>query len=941
MRPPRPSLLRLRADILSYTMTLPAASRRTAQPIAPVLIVRQTGALWLSAEGEIERIGPEQAARRVAAQPPILVHMPATARRLGRDPFAAFDLLELFAFVHPARFCLPTPHGLIDAVGLPAAADVEGEVLGLLKATGRLLAALADPARRPDPNIARIASTMTRAGWSWGPAVLAALGCGPDQLQSRDAGPGLEAWRALDEWSEHAPEPAPGHLRVEPAEARARLARLLGEGAEARPQQADYASAVTEAFMPREEKEAPRMVLAEAGTGVGKTLGYIAPASLWAERNGGAVWVSTFTRNLQQQIDRELDRLYPSRSVKALRAVVRKGRENYLCLLNFEEAVRELIGRREDAIALGLMARWLSQTRDGDMVGGDFPGWLVDLLGRGHTLGLSDRRGECVYSACPHYRKCFIEKSQRRARRAHIVIANHALVLVQAALGEERSQPTRLVFDEGHHLFEAADSAFSAHLTGREMEELRRWITGPEGSGGRRRRGLERRMEDLIAADEVSIAILHTALRAAQMLPGENWLERVADGRPRGVAETVLALIKRQVEARGDMRTRYDLETETHPAVPGLIEAGAALNEALARIAEPLIELMKRLQRRLEEEAATLDAQTRLRIEAMIRGLHRRAAIELGAWRAMLRSLAEGTPPEFVDWMGIERSGRRIFDLGLHRHWVDPTVPLARMVLEPAHGVLVTSATLTDAAADAAEGWGDAERRTGARHLSAPALRARIPSPFDYAAQTRTFLVTDVRREDVGAVAAAFHALFLAAHGGALGLFTAIERLKAVHGRIARPLEEAGLPLYAQHVDGLDTATLVDIFRAEEDACLLGTDAVRDGVDVPGRSLRLIVFDRVPWPRPDILYKARRAAYVAEGGRASDHDDGVARLRLRQAFGRLIRRADDRGVFVLLDRMTPSRLLSAFPEGAAPRRLGLAQAVAETRVFLGEARRSS
>ena len=112
-------------------------------------------------------------------------------------------------------------------------------------------------------------------------------------------------------------------------------------------------------------------------------------------------------------------------------------------------------------------------------------------------------------------------------------------------------------------------------------------------------------------------------------------------------------------------------------------------------------------------------------------------------------------------------------------------------------------------------------------------------------------------------MAAAYRELFLAAGGGALGLFTAIGRLRAVHQRIAPALEEAGLPLYAQHVGGMDAATLVDIFRAEEDSCLLGTDAVRDGVDVPGRSLRLIVFDRVPWPRPDILHRARKAAWKA------------------------------------------------------------------------------
>jgi ATP-dependent DNA helicase DinG len=150
-----------------------------------------------------------------------------------------------------------------------------------------------------------------------------------------------------------------------------------------------------------------------------------------------------------------------------------------------------------------------------------------------------------------------------------------------------------------------------------------------------------------------------------------------------------------------------------------------------------------------------------------------------------------------------------------------------------------------------------------------------------------------------------------------------------VHRRIAAPLEAAGLPLLAQHVDAMDTSTLVDIFRAEEDWSLLGTDAVRDGVDVPGRSLRLIVFDRVPWPRPDILHKARKAAF---GGAA--HDDAITRLRLKQGFGRLVRRATDQGVFVLLDKAMPSRLLGAFPEGVEVKRIGLKETVEATARFL-------
>jgi ATP-dependent DNA helicase DinG len=150
-----------------------------------------------------------------------------------------------------------------------------------------------------------------------------------------------------------------------------------------------------------------------------------------------------------------------------------------------------------------------------------------------------------------------------------------------------------------------------------------------------------------------------------------------------------------------------------------------------------------------------------------------------------------------------------------------------------------------------------------------------------------------------------------------------------VHHRIAAALEAAGLPLYAQHVDGLDTTTLVDIFRAEEESCLLGTDAVRDGVDVPGRSLRLIVFDRVPWPRPDILHKARRAAF---GGAA--YDERLTRFRLKPGLrpagapGRRYRR-----LRAARPRF-PSRLHGAFPPGVTVERMGLADAVQATRGFL-------
>jgi ATP-dependent DNA helicase DinG len=341
--------------------------------------------------------------------------------------------------------------------------------------------------------------------------------------------------------------------------------------------------------------------------------------------------------------------------------------------------------------------------------------------------------------------------------------------------------------------------------------------------------------------------------------------------------------------------------------------------------------LAQALTARLADEVDTLETPDRMRIEAVARRLERCALVQIGAWRSMLQGLDGETPADFVDWFSIERFDGRELDVGYRRHWVDPMRPFSAVVAEPAHGLLITSASLRDGTGDAEADWQAAEARTGARHLPRPAVRAAISSPFDYAAQTRVYVVGDVRKDSADQVAAAFRSLFVAAGGGAVGLFTAVHRLRAVHNRIAGALDAAGLPLYAQHIDGMDTGTLVDIFRAEQDACLLGTDAVRDGVDVPGRSLRLIVFDRVPWPRPDILHRARRQAFGVRR-----YDDMIARARLRQGFGRLVRRASDRGVFVLLDAALPSRLLGAFPPDVPVARLGLAEAVRETQAFLAE-----
>jgi ATP-dependent DNA helicase DinG len=905
-----------------------SAPDRILVPRAPALVAGFREIVWLSPEGEVEALSPAEARGRLDHETPIVCHGRAVARRLDTAGFAALDLLELFAFVRPARFCVPTPRGLAAALGLAAPATPAEAAVVLVTAA---LALLQELPADDGPDTRALAEAADRAGWLWGPAVLAALPPAAPGAARRAAG--LRAWQRLAEWQERPPPPAAGNAPVSGDEARRRLAALLGQGAEARPQQADYADRVAAAFAPRERADVPRAVLAEAGTGVGKTLGYVAPASVWAEKNQGAVWISTYTRNLQSQIAQELDRLYPDPVQKRRRVVIRKGRENFLCLLNYEDAVRPASARATPSVVpLALIARWMAATASGDLVGGDFPGWLVELIGRGRVNSLADRRGECIHSACPHFRRCFVEKNVRAAHHARLVIANHALVMAQAALGglDDATVPTRYVFDEGHHLLEAADAAFSLRLSGQEGRELRRWLLGAE-TGRSRARGLQRRIGDLAEADEAAGAALIEALVAARLLPADGWHQRVAGGRGATSFENFLVLVRRQVLARAVAADQgYGIEAEARPPIDGLVAAGERLAVGLDRLAEGLRRLAGIMRRPLEDPENPPEPGTRLRLEAAVRGLERRADRQLAGWSALLRDLAQEPCAETVEWLALDRIDGSETDVAVNRSWVDPGIPFAAAVAQPAHGLVVTSATLTDGEPAPEIAWQAAEAATGLRHLSERPQAARIASPFDYGAQTRVFIVTDIPRDDLGQVAAAFAALMIAARGGALGLFTAIARLKAVHQRIAAPLEAQGLLLLAQHVDAMATATLVDIFRAEEDSCLLGTDAVRDGVDVPGRSLRLIVFDRVPWPRPDILHRARRPVF---GG--AQYDDRVTRLRLRQAYGRLVRRADDRGVFVILDRALPSRLLSAFPDGVPVHRLPLVDAVAETAGFLG------
>ena len=880
--------------------------------------------------------------------PVLACHAPWTAQKLELSSIPTFDVLELYAFCHPATFVTPTLRGLADALGHSLPESAEDAPFLLIELCQTLLQSLQSLSEKEKAQAIAIAQAMGRQGhgWAWTPFVLSALGSPYDERVPTNPKKDMNIFEGLPEWAEEAPPPPNKFNGIQGEDARHHLNNLLqrrsfaGKAMEARAAQQDYTTRIADHFMPKVEDDSPHILIAQAGTGIGKTFGYMAPAQLWAEQNEGRVTVSTYTKNLQRQIEQDLNILYPDRAERERMAVTQKGRENYLCLLNLEEliAASALAQNARTVIAAGLMARWAMATPDGDLSGNSFPGWLSGLLDIQNTIGLADRRGECIYAACDHYHKCFIERMNRKAQRAQIVINNHALTMIRAATEAANATTPFIIFDEAHHLFQAADSAYGASLSGLETADLRRWLLGPEddkrkGTARTRGRGLRKRLEGLIAEDSPAYHDVGKIMAAArESLPGPGWRKRVFQADPFGPMEGFLSTLTSQVRQRSsDQNTNFTIECDVAPSSDRVIEAAQVLFTALKKLQAPLQDLAENLKAMIEDQADDMDKDTMTRIGNLAASIERRSTMMVAAWVKMLSDVVEGkNDPHMIDWFEITRMDGRDFDCGHMRRYKNPMEPFGGSLRHTIHGAVMTSATLRTHKGENENDWIEATQILGTEHLSnlAP-TRIDLPSPFHYADQSRVFVVTDVDKNNAMEVANAYKAIFEASNGGGLGLFTSIHRLRQTYRATQDVLERQGIPLYAQHMHDIDIGTLTDMFRDDERACLLGTDAVRDGIDVAGRSLRCIVFDRVPWPRPTILHRERRNIF---GGRA--YDENLTRLKLKQAYGRLIRSENDKGVFIMLDGAMPSRLINAFPEGVNVERVKLGDALKEIKGFL-------
>jgi len=656
------------------------------------------------------------------------------------------------------------------------------------------------------------------------------------------------------------------------------------------------------------------VLLAEAPTGVGKSLAYLLPAVLHAAESGERVVVATCTRSLQDQLhERDLPALLDALGLELPFATL-KGKQNYLC-----PRALELAGGEEtdedwgseawgdetlDAGGVGRETR-TSGTRGSEAKGRAVSNVQRELLRAVREWAASDPSGDldrfdafdgeafrrlrpslatdpsaCAAASCRRARECFWLRARRRAAEARIVIVNHAL-LARAAGSDGLLPPfDALVVDEAHRLEGMLSSQLERSASRHRIEELLR-LTGTFG-GGRRGGGLLSRVRSFA-------------------LP---LLERAPE------RERLFADLERLDARAGDLRrdsealfTRLAVE----PAASDERSGNGALYARRVRhrdMEQLLGQDLQSLEVVLEHARAFADALRRAATAVEVSGQGGEASEELesememvsGRWSRLhddLAALADAGDRDWAYWRS-QAPDARVAELHAAPVWVGEHA--RRLVREGARAAVLTSATLS-AAGDFA--WA-AERLGLGEDFGTPYASLRVASPFPLERQMRAF-VLDSPREEAEAIAEVVAALSREARRNTLVLFTAHERLRRAHARLSSLLPR-GLSLLAQDRDG-STGRLAERFRTERGAVLLGVQSLWEGVDFPGEALEVLVVARLPFSVPDDPIVEARAERLRERGLEPFRHDAVpeAVMRFRQGVGRLIRRATDRGVLVVCD----------------------------------------
>ncbi|MEO0482494.1 MAG: helicase C-terminal domain-containing protein [Planctomycetota bacterium] len=689
------------------------------------------------------------------------------------------------------------------------------------------------------------------------------------------------------------------------------VAALLGGDHEERPQQLQMAGEVAGAMHDRDH------LLAEAGTGVGKSFAYLVPALERCLIHGERVVVSTNTISLQEQLMEKdiplLQRALAERpwddAVAPLKPVLVKGRGNYVSIRRLKLASSKqdrLFAESAERRTLHGIEDWAYDTPDGTLSS------LPQLERPAVWDRVQSDSGNCMGRRCPHHKECFYQSARREMEEANLLVCNHALFFSDLALRANQAGflPTyhHVVLDEAHMVEDVASEHFGRSLSQGRVRRLLTTLFHP-----RTRKGFLAQLGPIDGDHAPVDRAIELALAADTA--STKFFDEAAD------------VVRRAASGSAGS------SGSSGPASVRFREAGQLRNQ-LSDAMNQLAVRLKRLKDSTERDADRFE----LNAYAL-----RAASIADDAL-----ALTEHALPGQVYWGEIARShgGRERVTLACSPIDVAPILRERLFALgdDPDHpdrpSVVLTSATL--ATRTAGEDEPSEHREAAFTHvisrLGCDGARAlQLGSPFDHARQLELYVDVSMAnpRQASGEGAQAPRPFYeqlvarildhlVATDGGAFVLFTSFAALNAVADRLAGPLEALEMPLFAQGRD-VSRTELLDRFRDHDRAVLLGAASFWQGVDVRGAALRNVIITKLPFDPPDRPLTQARLERIREGGGDPFRQESLPRavIRFKQGFGRLIRSAEDTGRVVVLDPRVATAsygraFLNALPSGIEP-----------------------